>query len=125
MPNLLKAEAISQPMIPPPTIKVLGAMNMLVDAVSEYVNGEFCIGYTFKYYVDILYTNDNIKVLEIDGIAPTDENIRNNVYPFCTNYFAVYRSGDVDSVAGKFVEWILSDEGQRCIAQAGYCPLLN
>ena len=111
------------PMIPAPMARQVGAMGMLLEAVAEYVNNQFSIGYTFKYYVDNLYYVENIKVLEIDGIAPTDENVRNKSYPFSTNYFAVYRSEDKDRTAGAFVEWIISGEGQRCIGQAGYIPL--
>jgi phosphate transport system substrate-binding protein len=110
-------------MIPPPmAIQIMG-MGIMVESVAEYENDQYSIGYTFKYYIDKLYVNENIKVLEINGVAPTDENIRSRSYPFTTNYYAVYRAEDRDGVAGRFVDWILSDEGQQCVAQAGYIPL--
>ena len=112
------------PMLEAPMAKIVYGMGQLVEeVVSEYVNEQYSLGYTFKYYVDTLYVNDKIKVIAIEGIAPSDENIRNNSYPFCANYFAVYRAEDADGVAGQFVAWMLSEEGQCCIAQAGYIPL--
>jgi phosphate transport system substrate-binding protein len=110
-------------MIPPPmAIEIMG-MGIMIESVAEYQNDRYSIGYTFKYYIDRLYVNENIKVLEISGAAPTDENIRNQSYPFITNYYAVYRAEDRTGVAGQFVDWILSGEGQLSVAQAGYIPL--
>jgi phosphate transport system substrate-binding protein len=110
-------------MIPPPLAREVFGMGILIESVAEYSNERFSIGYTFKYYIDRLYVNENIKVLEINGIAPTRENIRDKSYPFTAYYYAVYRAGDKDGVAGRFTEWILSEEGQRCVGQAGYIPL--
>ena len=111
------------PMMPAPMARILEGMGNLVDAVSEYVNDQYSIGYTFRYYVDNLYLNEDIKILEIDGISPADENIRDRSYPFATIYYAVYRQENKDGTAGEFVAWILSEEGQRCIELAGYVPI--
>ena len=110
-------------MIKPPTEKVPIGMGMLIDAVAYYKNNTMSLGYTYKYYIDRLYTSPDIKILKVDGIMPSDENVRNNSYAFVTPYNAVIRSTDVDEVGGKFLQWILSDEGQACITQAGYVSL--
>ncbi len=110
-------------MIDPIEVKVIEGMGMLVDAVAEYENETASLGYTYRYYIDTLYKNDNIKTIAVDGIAPTDENIRSKAYPFSTNYYGVIRQGDEDKIGGRFLEWMLSDEGQQCIAQAGYIAL--
>ena len=98
-------------------------MGELVDAVAEYENETASLGYTYRYYIDTLYKNDNIKTIAVDGIAPTDDNIRSGAYPFTTNYYGVIREGDEEEIGGQFLEWILSDEGQKCVAQAGYIPM--
>ncbi len=110
-------------MLPPPTVEVVREMSGLVDVVSEYQNGSFSIGYTFRFYLDVLYRNKQIKVLRVDGIAPEDDAVRSRAYPFSTHYFGVIRRDDKEKVGGKFLNWMLSDEGQRAIAQAGYIPL--
>ena len=111
------------PMLPPNMVKVAMGMGMLVDVVGEYENSRASIGYTYKYYIDTLYKNENIKVFKVNGVLPDDENLRNGSYPFTTNYYGVIRKEDEDKIAGKFLEWMLSPEGQKCIEQAGYIPL--
>ena len=65
-----------------------------------------------------------MKAISINGIAPTPENLRSGAYPFTTSYFAVIREEDREAVGGQFLRWMLSEEGQRCIAQAGYVPVM-
>lgn len=110
-------------MIDPIEVKIIVGMGELVDAVAEYENETASLGYTYRYYIDNLYKNDNIKTVAVNGIAPTDDNIRNEVYPFTTNYYGVIRKGDEDNIGGQFLEWILSDEGQKCVKQAGYITM--
>lgn len=111
------------PMLPPNIVKVAMGMGMLVDVVGEYENSQASIGYTYKYYIDTLYKNENIKIINVNGISPEDENLRNKLYPFTTNYYGVIRKEDEQSIAGKFLQWMLSTEGQKCIEQAGYIPM--
>ncbi len=110
-------------MIDPIEVKIIVGMGELVDTVAEYENETASLGYTYRYYIDTLYKNDNIKTIAVNGIAPTDENIRSESYPFTTNYYGVIREGDEDKVGGQFLNWILSDEGQKCVAQAGYITM--
>ena len=95
-------------------------MGELVERIAEYENAPNAIGYTFKYYIDRLYINKNIKILSVDGVEPNDDNVRNNMYSFTASYNAVIRSTDAYDVGGKFLNWLLSKEGQSVIAQAGY-----
>ncbi len=111
------------PMLPPNKIKIAMGMGMLIDVVGEYENSPASIGYTYKYYIDTLYKNENIKLLKINDYTADDENLRNNSYPFTTNYYGVIRKENGNEIAGKFLDWMLSDEGQKCIEQAGYIPM--
>jgi phosphate transport system substrate-binding protein len=111
------------PMLPPETIEISMAMGELIDAVAEYQNESPSIGYSFKYYIDNLYKDDRIKVLAIEGIKPTDASIRSTSYPLTSNYYGVIRERDRENVGGRFLDWMLSDEGQACIKQAGYISL--
>jgi phosphate transport system substrate-binding protein len=110
-------------MIKPITTNVIEFMDQLIKVVGEYDNSRASIGYTFKYYIDTLYKNENIKIIKINGIEPDNTTIQNKTYPFTTNYFGVIRAEDKINTGGKFLDWMLSDEGQKCIVQAGYCPL--
>ena len=110
------------PMLPPETVKVVEGMGQLVDAVAEYKNNSASIGYTYKYYIDNLYKNENIKIIMIDSIPVEETSIRSGSYPFSTSYYGVIRSGDENDTGGRFLDWILSEEGQLCVKQAGYIP---
>jgi len=110
------------PMLPPETVQIAWGMGELVDAVAEYKNNTVSIGYTYKYYIDTLYKNENIKILKIDGMSPDEISLRKGTYPLTTNYYGVIRGGDEAKVGGLFLNWMLSVEGQECIRQAGYVP---
>ena len=96
----------------------------MADAVAQignYDNGPGAIGYSYLYYVNTLVENSGVKVLAVDGVAPTDENLQSGAYPFTVNYYAVYRKGDANTEA--FVNWLVGEEGQKAVRQAGYVTL--
>jgi len=111
------------PMMKVKEVYTIQTMSGLIDAVAEYENSAASIGYSYRYYIDNQYKNENIKILKIDGIAPTDENIISGAYPLSVNYYGVIRAGEEDGPGGLFLDWILSGEGQACVKQAGYIPL--
>lgn len=98
-------------------------MGDLVSAIGDYDNGRASLGYSYLYYVDVLYKSGSVKVLAVDGVKPTAENLRSGAYPFTTCYYAVYRAGDEQAAA--FADWLVSEAGQRSIAQAGYVPIMT
>lgn len=110
-------------MIDPIEVTVIEGMGELVEAVAEYENETASIGYTYRYYIDNLYKNDEIKTIAVEGVSPTDENIRSGAYPYTTNYYGVIRKEEENNVGGKFLRWILSEEGQKCVSQAGYIAM--
>ncbi|MBR6753338.1 MAG: substrate-binding domain-containing protein [Clostridia bacterium] len=102
---------------------VSDGMSDLVQQIGDYSNSRQSLGYSFLYYLNNLYVNENIKVLAVDGVYPSTENLQNGTYPLTANYYAVYLKGDTEAEA--FVQWLLSDEGQKCVEQAGYIPIGN
>ena len=78
------------------------------------------IGFSFRYYVEGIIQNPDIKLLSIDGIAPTVENIKNGTYPITGPLYAVTWEGNKNENVEKLLEWILSEEGQEIIEKTGY-----
>jgi len=113
------------PMAPAETVGYVDSMAGLIEQVAEYQNTPAGIGYTYKYYIDNLYKNPDIKILQIEGIAPTQENIIAETYSLSVNYYGVIREGEEQGPGGLFLDWILSAEGQECVKQAGYVPIDN
>ncbi len=91
-----------------------------VRQIGNYDNGRGAIGYSYLYYVNTLVESGGVKVLAVDGVTPEAENLQSGAYPFTVNYYAVYRRGDKNTEA--FVNWLISDPGQKAVAQAGYVP---
>ena len=109
-------------MMIPKEAYVIDMMGLLIEAVAEYENAKASIGYTYYYYINNLYKNENIKVLKIDGITPENQNLANETYPFTTNYYAVIRSDErAGSPAIKLRDFLVGDQGQRLVEMAGYC----
>ncbi len=62
-----------------------------------------------------------LKVLAIDGHAPTVENIASGAYPYFRPLYLAYKPSN--KAAAKFVEWLLSPAGQQVVAEEGTVTL--
>ncbi|MBR3857984.1 MAG: substrate-binding domain-containing protein [Bacteroidaceae bacterium] len=102
---------------------ITDGMSDLIAVVGDYENGPQSLGYSYLYYVEGMYKSGEVKVLAVNGIAPTETNLRSGAYPFTTCYYAVYRKGDTDAEA--FASWLISEAGQQCVRQAGYIPVMD
>jgi phosphate transport system substrate-binding protein len=109
-------------MATPLRYEAIGFMGPAVDRVAEYENGASALGYSFRYYVTGMLQNDNVKLLAIDGIAPSEENIRNGSYPLTIDFYAV-TAGTQNPHVPELLDWILSAQGQAAIEQCGYVSL--
>ena len=78
------------------------------------------IGFSFRYYMDGIVENDAVKMLSLNGIFPSPENIRNRSYPVVAQFYAIYRADNDNKNIPVLIDWILSDEGQQIIEETGY-----
>lgn len=81
------------------------------------------IGYSFRYYVESIVANGDIKMLSLNGVYPDKENISNGSYPVVSNFYAVYNKDNNNPDIPVFIDWILSDEGQFIVENSGYVPV--
>lgn len=106
-----------------PTEKKIEGMGEIVDAVAGYENSQGAIGYSYYYYVTSMHYSDDIKLLAIDGISPSDETIGNGTYPLINpSYVIIDKSTPADSHIRDIVQWIVGPEGQQTGKEAGYVP---
>lgn len=103
-----------------PTEMVDDLMVGIVERVSDYRSKPGSIGFSFRYYLEGIIKNPDIKLLSIDGIAPTVENIKNGSYPITASLYAVTYEGNDNENVNKLLEWVLSEEGQYIIEKTGY-----
>jgi phosphate transport system substrate-binding protein len=78
------------------------------------------IGFSFRYYMDGIVGNDSVKMLSLNGVYPSAENIRNRTYPIVAQFYAIYRADNENENIDILIDWLLSEEGQRLIEEAGY-----
>jgi phosphate transport system substrate-binding protein len=61
----------------------------------------------------------DVKVLKVNGVAPTHETIRNKTYPL-TRTLTFATKGEPKPQVKAFIEWATNKEGQSQVAKAGY-----
>jgi phosphate transport system substrate-binding protein len=107
---------------------IMGMFGM-IDEIENYVNimggqRHLPLGYTVYYFFQNNkeeYDWDNVKILSIDGVEPNNETIASGEYPYTTNYYAVIRQDTPEnSPIRTLISWLLSDDGQKIFADAGF-----
>lgn len=74
------------PLMAPPVEMGYGDLYGWEELVSPYRNKPASIGFCFTSY---LLDAPDVKLLEVDGVAPTRENIQNGTYPIVTPQWAI------------------------------------
>ena len=110
------------PLMPAEKEMLQDDMGGMVEQVSDYRNHKNAIGYSFRFYCTALMKNFHVKLLAVNGIAPTIENIENGTYPLASEFYAVTRS-DADENTLALLDWIRGPQGQALIEKTGYTPL--
>ena len=113
------------PIIEPETMEEIRGMGEIIEKVVDYQSKSGSIGFSFRYYVEGIIKNPDIKMIAIDGVAPTVENIKNASYPIVTPVYAVTYENNPNPNVAVLINWILSDEGQYIIEQMGYVGIKN
>lgn len=108
------------PIMEPTMQTSVGDMGGIIEEVADYKNKSNSMGFSFRFYVEGIIKNPDIKMIAIDGVAPTKENIQSGAYPIIAPLYAVTYEGNANENVQNLIEWMLSDEGQYIIEQTGY-----
>ncbi len=81
------------------------------------------LGYSFRFYVEGIVKDGNIKMLSLNGIAPTKENIKNGSYPITDSFYMIYRKDNENPNIKVLKDFILSKDGQEIIENTGYVSI--
>ncbi|WP_445479836.1 substrate-binding domain-containing protein [Lysinibacillus irui] len=112
------------PLMKAPSEDMVSGMGGIIREVSQYRNYKNAMGFTFRYYSTEMVKNEKVKLLSIDGVAPTKENIQNGTYPLVSEFYAI-TAGTENHNVQKLIDWILSEEGQVMVEKVGYVTLEN
>ena len=74
-------------------------------------------------YVAFAYLNNNLKPSKIENFAADAENARLGKYPLMRELFIYFDENNISEKAEKFAFFLITPEGQQCVARAGYMPL--
>ncbi len=110
------------PLAEPPTEDVVDGMAGIISRTADYKNYKNAIGYSFRFYSTEMIKNGRIKLLSVDGVPPTLENIGNGTYPLTSEFYAVTR-GDASENTKKMLSWITSPQGMSLVEKTGYIPI--
>lgn len=92
----------------------------LVKAISEGENAKMALGFAYLDEVEPYLENNNIKILVVDGLEPTDANVSNNTYPIREEgYLAIKESDRNDPNVQKWVDAAFSKKGKEAVKKAG------
>ncbi len=107
-----------------PSQLIPDSMAGMMEAVREYDGSPAAIGFTVYYYANDMEMARGLKVLSIDGVAPTADTIRSGAYPYLNPYFvAIDKDADAHSPTRILYDWVLGPDGQRLAQLQGYVPV--
>lgn len=100
------------------TAQTLPGTAAVINAVAHDVSG---IGYGGIGYAEGVRT---VPIVGADGapVEPTLENATSGRYPL-SRFLFMYTAGEPTGLAADFIGFVVSDEGQRLVDQAGFYPL--
>jgi len=74
-------------------------------------------------YLSIESANDSVRLLSVNGVAPSEATIVNGTYPISREFILVWNAeNNENEKVQDFLTWMRSAEGQEHIRNAGYIP---
>jgi len=111
--------------VEPPTENVFIEMLGIVNQTADYANYGNAIGFSFRFYVNEMVKNNEVKILKINGVYPDMETIAQGSYPLASPFFAITLADNEKPNVKKFLDWIVSEQGQYLVKKTGYCPAIT
>ena len=87
--------------------------------MTTVAGNEYAIG-----YISLGSLDDSVKALKIDGAEATAENIKDGSYKV-SRPFNIATKGEVSAQTQDFINYIMSEEGQKVVEEEGYIPMEN
>ena len=107
---------------PLPDESLIGTDSLMKQVTVEWNGTQPALGYSYRFFAETMYPNPDAKLLSVDGVSPTESNIKNGTYPFVYEFYAVTR-GEPTGNTTKLVEWITGGQGKELIEKTGYVAI--
>lgn len=73
-------------------------------------------------YVGLAYVEPTVKAIKVNGVEPSEEAVKEGLYPLQRPLF-MYTRGEPRGLVKEFIEFVLSEEGQRIVREVGFIPV--
>lgn len=75
-------------------------------------------------YISLGSLNDTVTAMKIEGVAPSAETVKDGSYKISRS-FNIATKDELSESAQNFINYILSTEGQRIVAEEGYVEAID
>ncbi|MBD3296914.1 MAG: phosphate ABC transporter substrate-binding protein PstS family protein [Candidatus Omnitrophica bacterium] len=75
-------------------------------------------------YIGLGYVSDRVKPLKVNGVRCTKETVMSNRYPL-SRFLFMYTDGDPSGEVKQYLDFVLSQQGQRIVENCGYVSLFH
>ena len=94
--------------------QITNSTSVMLTTVEE---DEYAIG-----YVSLGALNDKVKAVKIDGAEATTDKVKSGDYPISRPFNLVVKEGETNPLVNDFIQFVLSEEGQKVVEENGYIP---
>ena len=115
------------PLMTPDKEKVVADMGGIIERAATYRNHEGALGFTFRFYSNEMVGNNQIRLLSLNGVAPTKDTIRDGSYPISSYFYAITASPigqpapeETNPTLRAFLDWCTGPQGQWIVEEVGY-----
>ena len=114
------------PIMKPLKEDVPEGMGGIIEQVADYRNYDNSIGFSFRFFATGMKANTDIKLLAINGIEPTPENIASGKYPFTASLYAItVKDNKKMRTVQPFLEWMQGPQGQDSLKRLAILKLVR
>jgi ABC-type phosphate transport system substrate-binding protein len=96
-----------------------------IAAIANFDEGSYSIAYNIYTFTEKQYPSEDVVMLAVDGVLPTDETIFDNSYPLVIYNYIYYNANNEEAAefAEKLHILLMSEDGQKLISDSGFVNL--
>ena len=106
-------------------VEYISSMGWVIEQMANYDEGRHSIAYNIYTFAEKQYVNSDVTLLSVDGVYPDDNSVFDGTYPITIYNYIYYNANN--TAAAEFAinlhAYLMSDEGQQVISDAGYVNL--
>ena len=74
-------------------------------------------------YISLGYVDKSVKSVSIDGVVPSNENVKTHKYAISRPFLLIYKDEKLTEEGQKFIDYILGEDGQKVVEKHGFVSI--